>query len=38
MADNPAGNGETILIVEDEETILEMLTTMLQNWHPFIRN
>ncbi len=29
----PAGNGETILIVEDEETILEMLTTMLQDLH-----
>ncbi len=29
----PAGNGETILIVEDEKTILEMLTTMLQDLH-----
>ncbi len=28
--DIPAGNGETILIVEDEKTILEMFTTMLQ--------
>jgi two-component system, cell cycle sensor histidine kinase and response regulator CckA len=27
----PAGNGETILIVEDEKTIIEMLTTMLQD-------
>ncbi|MEE4364898.1 MAG: PAS domain S-box protein [Desulfotignum sp.] len=29
----PTGNGETILIVEDEKTILEMLTTMLQDLH-----
>jgi CheY-like chemotaxis protein len=29
--DIPAGNGETILIVEDEKTILEMLTAMLQD-------
>jgi PAS domain S-box-containing protein len=27
----PRGNNETILVVEDEETILEMLETMLEN-------